>query len=95
VGQAVLEKQSTSYLGEQTISLREKDYSEQTAREVDLCIKSLIDHAYERAKNLLQQRRAELEQGAQLLLEKETLSPEEFPPLRTLNQPASSGSRPV
>jgi cell division protease FtsH len=84
LGQAVLEHQSSSYLGEQPISLREKDYSEQTAREVDLSVRGLIDGAYTRAKALLQSRRAELEQGAQLLLEKETLTPEEFPALRPL-----------
>ena len=82
LGQAVLERQSASYLGEQAIGLREKDYSEQTAREVDLSVRALIDGAYTRAKALLQSRRAELEQGAQLLLEKETLTPEEFPALR-------------
>ncbi len=82
VGQAVLEKQGASYLGENTLRLREKDYSEQTAREVDLAVKGLIDDAFERAKRLLQQHRDELEQGARLLLEKETLSPEEFPALR-------------
>ena len=81
LGQAVLERQSASYLGEQAISLREKDYSEQTAREVDLCVKALIEEAYARARTLLQSRRAELEQGARLLLEKETLTPEEFPAL--------------
>ncbi len=84
LGQAVLERQSASYLGEQAISLREKDYSEQTAREVDLCIKALIDEAYEQVKALLQRNRQELEQGARLLLEKETLTPEDFPPLRSL-----------
>lgn len=84
LGQAVLERQSASYLGEHAISLREKDYSEQTAREVDLCVKALIDEAYERAKALLQCRRAELEQGARLLLEKETLTPDDFAPLRPL-----------
>jgi cell division protease FtsH len=84
LGQAVLERQSASYLGEQAIGLREKDYSEETAREVDLSVRALIDGAYTRAKALLQSRRAELEQGAQLLLEKETLTPEEFPALRSL-----------
>ncbi|MBF7731717.1 ATP-dependent zinc metalloprotease FtsH [Pseudomonas sp. N040] len=84
VGQAVLERQSTSYLGEHLLSQREKDYSEQTAREVDLCVKALIDEAYVRARELLQERRADLEEGARLLLEKETLTPEEFPPLRPL-----------
>ncbi|WP_372878095.1 ATP-dependent zinc metalloprotease FtsH, partial [Pseudomonas sp.] len=84
LGQAVLERQSASYLGEQAIRLQEKDYSEETAREVDLSVRALIDGAYARAKALLQSRRTELEQGAQLLLEKETLTPEEFPALRPL-----------
>ncbi|MEX6503704.1 ATP-dependent zinc metalloprotease FtsH [Pseudomonas zhanjiangensis] len=87
VGQAVLEKQSSSYLGDQAISLREKDYSEETAREVDLCIKGLIDEAYARAKRLLETRRDDLERGASLLLERETLTPEDFPALRPLAQP--------
>ena len=81
LGQAVLEKHSASYLGDQALALRDKDYSEQTAREVDLCVKALIDEAYTRAKALLQDQREVLEQGARLLLEKETLTPEEFPAL--------------
>ncbi len=84
LGQAVLERQSASYLGDHAISLREKDYSEQTAREVDLCVKALIDEAYEQVKTLLQRKRPQLEQGAHLLLEKETLTPDDFPPLRSL-----------
>ena len=81
LGQAVLEKHSASYLGDQALTLRDKDYSEQTAREVDLCVRALIDEAYTRAKALLQDQREVLEQGARLLLEKETLTPEEFPAL--------------
>jgi cell division protease FtsH len=68
----------------------EKDYSEQTAREVDLGIRALIDEAYGRAKALLESRRADLDAGARLLLEKETLTPEEFPallPLKPLRPP--------
>jgi cell division protease FtsH len=94
VGQVVLERQSASYLGEHAISLREKDYSEQTAREIDLCVKALIDDAYARAKALLQGRRVDLQQGAQLLLKKETLTPEEFPPLRPLTPPPDAELNP-
>jgi cell division protease FtsH len=81
LGQAVLERRSQTYLGDQTIGVREKDYSEQTAREIDLAVKHLIDEAYARAKALLNDRRAVLEDGVRLLLEKETLTPEDFPPL--------------
>jgi cell division protease FtsH len=82
LGQAVLERQSMSYLGDQKIAMREKDYSEYTAREIDLAVKKLIDEAYERATELLTQKRALLDQGARLLLEKETLTPDDFPALR-------------
>ena len=82
LGQVVLERQSTSLLGEQMFSVREKDYSEQTAREIDLCIRQLLDDAYQQACQLLSRRRDDLDRGARLLQEKETLSPEDFAPLR-------------
>ncbi|UVM48459.1 ATP-dependent zinc metalloprotease FtsH [Pseudomonas sp. B21-015] len=81
LGQSVLEKQTSTYLGDRMATMGEKDYSEQTAREIDLGIRALLDEAYQRAKALLQSRRADLDEGARLLLEKETLTPEEFPPL--------------
>ena len=81
LGQAVLERSSQTYLGDQVIGMREKDYSEETAREVDLAVKRLIDEAYGRAKSILTARRALLDEGARLLLEKETLTPEDFPAL--------------
>ncbi|WP_047538722.1 ATP-dependent zinc metalloprotease FtsH [Pseudomonas sp. 11/12A] len=84
LGQSVLERQSATYLGERMQGMGEKDYSEQTAREVDLGIRALLDEAYGRAKALLESRRADLDAGARLLLEKETLTPEEFPALLPL-----------
>src|SRR5450830_152150 len=81
LGQSVLERQSMTYLGEQMQSTGQKDYSKQTAREVDLCIRALLDEAYARAKTLLQAHRADLEAGARLLMEKESLTPEDFPAL--------------
>lgn len=84
LGQSVLERQNATYLGDRMATVGEKDYSEQTAREIDLGIRALIDEAYQRAKALLESRRADLDEGARLLLEKETLTPEEFPPLMPL-----------
>ncbi|MGF6316938.1 ATP-dependent zinc metalloprotease FtsH [Pseudomonas frederiksbergensis] len=84
LGQSVLERQNATYLGDRMATVGEKDYSEQTAREIDLGIRALLDEAYQRAKALLQSRRADLDEGARLLLEKETLTPEEFPPLMPL-----------
>ena len=86
LGQAVLERQTTTYLGDQQVGVREKDYSEETAREVDLAVRGLIDAAYQRAQGILVERRALLDEGARLLLEKETLTPEDFPALSAVKQ---------
>jgi cell division protease FtsH len=88
VGQAVLEAQQQSFLGDTPPSLRPRDYSEATAREVDLAIRQLIDAAYGTAKDLLGARRTDLEAGARLLLDKETITPDDFPPIaRTEDSP--------
>ncbi len=83
VGQVVLERQRSSFLGDTMMRVSERDYSEATAREVDLAERKLIGEAYERAKALLSKRRKDLEAGAALLLEKETITPADFPPLAT------------
>jgi cell division protease FtsH len=83
VGQAVLEKQSTSFLGDASAgSGSAKDYSEATAREIDLAVRELIDEAYRRAMDLLTTHSGDLSRGAELLLERETITPDEFPPLQ-------------
>ncbi|MEE3507349.1 MULTISPECIES: ATP-dependent zinc metalloprotease FtsH [unclassified Pseudomonas] len=92
LGQSVLERQNPTYLSDHIPGLGQKDYSEQTAREIDLGIRALLDEAYSRAKELLESRRADLDTGAKLLMEKETLTPEEFPALMSLN-PAGAGPR--
>lgn len=81
LGQSALERQNSTFLGERMPSAIDKDYSEQTAREVDLEIRALLDEGYSRATALLEGRRADLDAGALLLLEKGTLTPEEFPPI--------------
>ncbi|WP_085696132.1 MULTISPECIES: ATP-dependent zinc metalloprotease FtsH [unclassified Pseudomonas] len=88
LGQAVLERRNATWLGERVPESGEKDYSEQTAREIDLAIRALLDDAWQRAKALLERLRPELEAGARLLLQKETLTPEEFAALRPLERTA-------
>lgn len=82
VGQVVLDEQRSSYLGENILNVKPRDYSEETAREVDLAIRKLIDDAYDNAKSVLKKRIKDLKQGADMLLEKETLTPEDFPALK-------------
>ena len=70
---------------------REKDYSDETAREIDVALKELIEDSYVRAKALLLEHRPLLDQGARLLLEKETLTPEDFPPPARGDEPPGVG----
>ena len=82
LGQAVLEEPRTSYLGDAAINMQPRDYSEETAREVDIAVRQLIDEAYDKARAILKKRAKDLKTGAELLLERETLTPDDFPPLR-------------
>ena len=82
LGQAVLEPERGGFLGEDRFAITPRDHSEETAREVDLAVRDLIDRAYQRAKELLAARRGDLDAGTALLLERETITPEDFPALR-------------
>ncbi len=53
-----------------------KDYSKETAREIDTEVKKIIDETYLRVKELLSEKRDLLEKVAQTLLEKETIDGE-------------------
>jgi cell division protease FtsH len=52
----------------------ERSYAEETAREIDCAVRDMVAHAAGKAFAELEKRRDVLEQGAKLLLEKETLS---------------------
>jgi cell division protease FtsH len=56
--------------------------SETTAREIDVAVRDLIGAAETRARAILVSRRLDLDAGAQLLLKQETITVEEFAPLR-------------
>lgn len=58
-----------------------KDYSEETAREVDLTVRQLIDEAYKQATTILAEHLSDLKAGAALLLDKETITPADFAPI--------------
>jgi cell division protease FtsH len=81
LGQRVYEPQRQAFLGEAMIGTKPKDYSDETNREIDVAVRKLIDEAYGKAKATLDARRKELEEGTALLLEKETITPDDFPPL--------------
>jgi cell division protease FtsH len=82
VGQAVLEPQRAQWLNDNQPGVHPRDYSEATAREVDLAIRGMIDEAYKIAKEMLAARVDDLNAGAKLLLERETITPADFAPLQ-------------
>jgi cell division protease FtsH len=84
LGQAVLEEQKMQWLDNGAADATAKDYSEATAREVDVAVRNLIEDTYEAAKALLHAHLQDLKAGAALLLERETVTPEDFAPLRRL-----------
>jgi cell division protease FtsH len=55
-----------------------KEYSEETARELDQEVKKLIDTSYQKVKEMLTQNQDRLRNLAKVLLEKETLEGEEI-----------------
>lgn len=81
VGPAVLEEEKQQWLGDGA-RLHPRDYSEATAREVDLAVREILDEADAAARDLLRSRIDDLKAGARLLLERETITPDDFPPLR-------------
>ena len=89
LGQAVLEETKQQWLGDGAVH-GPRDYSEATAREIDIAVREMIDEAYVAAKELLKSRLEDLKAGARLLLERETITPEDFPALQRQATAASS-----
>ncbi|MBO6890498.1 MAG: ATP-dependent zinc metalloprotease FtsH [Roseibium sp.] len=80
LGNRAYSTQRQNFLGQPAGDVAE--VSEETQREIDLAIKNRVENAFNRAKDLLKTHRKELDQGAALLLEKETLTDKDFPALR-------------
>jgi len=55
-----------------------REYSEQTAREIDVAVRSIVEAAHDKAHAILTRDKAKLERGATLLLQKETLTEDEL-----------------
>jgi cell division protease FtsH len=70
----------TAELGQ--VNYDEPSYSEETAREIDCVLRSLIDRAFSRAIELLRAQRNVLEMGAQLLARHQILDVTELSALR-------------
>jgi cell division protease FtsH len=90
LGLITYEKAPHSFLGgeQAPVPYQERSYSEETAREIDATVKKIVDDAFRRTVNLLRARRATLEEGARLLLERETLDEQDLASL--MKEPAAA-----
>ena len=80
LGQMTYEPERHHFLGETAqVGWEPREFSEETAREIDCAVRDLVDQAFNTAKTILTEERATLETGAQLLLEKEKLNADEIP----------------
>lgn len=79
LGQMTYDEPRQSFLGENILGTSVRNYSEDTAREIDCAVRELMVEARQRALAILQENRAQLEQGAAALLVKETLQADEIP----------------
>ena len=78
LGQMTYEQQPEPFLPASPALGRGRDYSEETAREIDCAVRLLVERAFERASAILEEHRTKLEAGAHKLLEQETLTGEEL-----------------
>jgi cell division protease FtsH len=81
LGQLAYEEPQSPFLGENLLP-RKREYSEQTAREIDLAVRAIVTAAYDKAIAVLSREKPLLERSAQLLLQKETLVEAELAELR-------------
>ena len=57
--------------------------SEATEREIDIAVRDIVAKAFDRATEVLRKRRADLDEGARLLLVQETVTADQFPAIRS------------
>jgi len=78
LGYVTFEKNRKPMFLDITPSFGGREYSEETAREIDNEIKAIIDASYEKTKKILSDNKELLEKVAQLLLDKESIEGEEL-----------------
>jgi cell division protease FtsH len=82
LGHLAYEEEPGRFLLQQPGLPKAREYSEQTAREIDVAARAIVERAYAKARAILAREKPLLERGAQLLLQKETLAEAELAELR-------------
>ena len=81
LGHVAYEEERAPFLGG-PLPQGHREYSEETAREIDVAVRDIVKAAYDKAVGVLSKERKLLERWAQRLLEKETLVEAELDELR-------------
>jgi cell division protease FtsH len=82
LGMVSLESERSPFLDSAIdLAMTRRDFSEETAREIDCAVRRLVGEAFDRAVAILERHRDALEEAAERLLEVETLSGSELPEL--------------
>jgi cell division protease FtsH len=95
LGHVTYEQEPSSILGPSSAMFRPREYSEDTAREIDCAVRELVDAAFAKAEAVLRHHRAVLERGARQLLAHETLDEDAVRTLFAGLAPADAETTPV
>ncbi len=74
LGTITLERERQPQFLQLPVASEKGDYSEETAREIDCEVRRIIDEQYGRVRQMLETRKAALQQGAKLVLEREVIT---------------------
>jgi cell division protease FtsH len=91
LGHVTYEEDRPPYLAG-PLPIGHREYSEETAREIDIAVREIVKTCYEKALGILSREKALLERWAQKLLEKETLVEAELDELKASIGAAASAS---
>jgi cell division protease FtsH len=89
LGSVAYDETRPGFLGQVSGAMPVREFSEATAREIDLAVRAIVKKALGSALEILTRRREVLTRGAEALLRQETLSAEEVRSL--VEAPASTG----
>jgi cell division protease FtsH len=84
LGHVAYENEPTGFLNN---NITQKQFSETTAREIDVAVREIVDRAYAKALAILKRERSALERWAQKLLDRETLVEADLDELRAAVAP--------
>jgi cell division protease FtsH len=91
LGSVAYDETRPGFLGQVPGAMPVREFSEATAREIDLAVRAIVKKALGSALEILTRRREVLTRGAEALLRQETLSAEELRSLVEAPAPVSTG----